>query len=78
MSRVAVIDYGMGNLHSVAKALEQVGHGVEVVVTAEPEQILTAGHVVFDKKKSGPFALFILYQPSLIPRSGGKYLARTD
>ena len=47
MSRVAVIDYGMGNLHSVAKALEQVGHGIEVVVTAEPEQILAAGHVVF-------------------------------
>ena len=47
MSRVAVIDYGMGNLHSVAKALEQVGQGIEVVVTAEPEQILTSGHVVF-------------------------------
>jgi glutamine amidotransferase len=47
MSRVAVIDYGMGNLHSVAKALEQVGQGIEVVVTAEPERILAAGHVVF-------------------------------
>jgi glutamine amidotransferase len=47
MSRVAVIDYGMGNLHSVAKALEQVGEGIEVVVTADAELILTAGHVVF-------------------------------
>ncbi|MFR1445851.1 imidazole glycerol phosphate synthase subunit HisH, partial [Acinetobacter baumannii] len=25
MQTVAVIDYGMGNLHSVAKALEHVG-----------------------------------------------------
>ena len=47
MSRVAVIDYGMGNLHSVAKALEHVGQGIEVTVTADPAQILTAGHVVF-------------------------------
>lgn len=27
MQTVAVIDYGMGNLHSVAKALEHVGAG---------------------------------------------------
>jgi glutamine amidotransferase len=47
MSRAAVIDYGMGNLHSVAKALEQVGHGVEVDVTSDPARILAAEHVVF-------------------------------
>lgn len=46
MSKVAVIDYGMGNLHSVAKALEQVGHGVEVVVTPDAETIQSATHVV--------------------------------
>ncbi len=46
MSTVAVIDYGMGNLHSVAKALEKVGHGVEVQVTADAGHILTADHVV--------------------------------
>ncbi|MEH6472342.1 MAG: imidazole glycerol phosphate synthase subunit HisH, partial [Halopseudomonas sp.] len=28
MSSVAVIDYGMGNLHSVAKALEHVQPGI--------------------------------------------------
>jgi len=28
---VAVIDYGMGNLHSVASALEYVGKSVECV-----------------------------------------------
>ncbi len=46
MSTVAVIDYGMGNLHSVAKALEQVGKGVEVVVSHEAGRILAADHVV--------------------------------
>ena len=30
-SSVAVVDYGMGNLHSVASALEKVGDGVKVL-----------------------------------------------
>ena len=46
MSKVAVIDYGMGNLHSVAKALEHVGDGVEVLVTADPAAIRSADRVV--------------------------------
>ncbi len=46
MSSIAVIDYGMGNLHSVAKALEHVQPGVEVRVTADPEQILSADRVL--------------------------------
>lgn len=44
--RVAVIDYGMGNLHSVASALAHVGAG-EVHVTCEPEEIRAADRVVF-------------------------------
>lgn len=46
-SSVAVIDYGMGNLHSVAKALEHVAPGTEVLVTADPEKIASADRVVF-------------------------------
>lgn len=46
MSSVAVIDYGMGNLHSVAKALEKVGEGVEVKVTSDAQTILSADRVV--------------------------------
>lgn len=46
MSTVAVIDYGMGNLHSVAKALERVGSGVHVEVTHMPETIRQADRVV--------------------------------
>ena len=44
---VAVIDYGMGNLHSVASALEHVGKNVDVIVTADAEKILAADRVVF-------------------------------
>ncbi|MCW8986613.1 MAG: imidazole glycerol phosphate synthase subunit HisH [Gammaproteobacteria bacterium] len=46
MSSVAVIDYGMGNLHSVAKALEKVGEGVEVNVTSDARTILSSDRVV--------------------------------
>lgn len=44
---VAVIDYGMGNLHSVASALEKVGDGVTVHVTDSPEVIFAADKVIF-------------------------------
>ncbi|MGK0441004.1 MAG: imidazoleglycerol phosphate synthase glutamine amidotransferase subunit HisH [Pseudohongiellaceae bacterium] len=30
-SSIAVIDYGMGNLHSVASALEHFGENVDVI-----------------------------------------------
>lgn len=37
---IAIIDYGMGNLHSVSKAVERLGY--EAVVTGDPAQILAA------------------------------------
>ncbi|MCR2803934.1 imidazole glycerol phosphate synthase subunit HisH [Paenibacillus soyae] len=37
---IAIIDYGMGNLHSVSKAVERLGY--EAVVTADPQTILEA------------------------------------
>ena len=43
---VAVIDYGMGNLHSVASALEHVG-AERVLVTHDADQIRQADRVVF-------------------------------
>lgn len=43
---VAVIDYGMGNLHSAASALQHVGAD-EVVVTHDAEVIRNADRVVF-------------------------------
>ena len=46
MQTVAVIDYGMGNLHSVAKALEHVGAG-RVLVTSDKAIIREADRIVF-------------------------------
>jgi glutamine amidotransferase len=47
MSSVAVIDYGMGNLHSIAKALQHASPENEVCVTSSPEAIMNADRVVF-------------------------------
>lgn len=41
---IAIIDYDMGNLRSVAKAFEKIGAGVQV--TRDPGTILGASHVV--------------------------------
>ncbi len=43
---IAVIDYGMGNLHSVASALRHVG-ATEVLITNDKDQICAANRVIF-------------------------------
>ena len=43
---VAVIDYGMGNLHSVESALREAGASL-VTVTADADAILAADRIVF-------------------------------
>ena len=48
MATVAVVDYGMGNLRSVSQAVLHVaaGSGVDVVVTQNPADVMTADRVV--------------------------------
>ena len=41
---IAIIDYGMGNLRSVQKALEAVGHRAEV--TCDPDRVRAADKVI--------------------------------
>jgi glutamine amidotransferase len=47
MSTVAIIDYGMGNLHSIAKALQHAAPEVEVKIETSAKAILNAERVVF-------------------------------
>ena len=51
---IAVIDYGMGNLRSVSKALEHVAGDVPVVVTADPAVVAAAERVVFPGQGAMP------------------------
>ncbi|MEQ9506497.1 MAG: imidazole glycerol phosphate synthase subunit HisH [Hyphomonas sp.] len=47
MSRVALIDYGSGNLHSCARALVAVAAGAhEIAVTNRPEDLAQADRIV--------------------------------
>ena len=43
---VAIIDYGSGNLRSVAKAFERVADGRKITVTSSPADIIAASHIV--------------------------------
>lgn len=55
MSTVAVVDYGMGNLRSVAKALEHVADaGTRIVVTSDARQVREADRVVFPGQGAMP------------------------
>lgn len=46
MTTVAVVDYGMGNLRSVAKAIEHVAPNAKVLVTADAAAVAAADRVV--------------------------------
>jgi glutamine amidotransferase len=54
MTSIAVIDYGMGNLRSVSKALEHVAPDAEVHVTSDPELVRQAERVVFPGQGAMP------------------------
>jgi glutamine amidotransferase len=51
---IAVVDYGMGNLRSVSKALEHVAPTKNVVVTSHPDDVAKASRVVFPGQGAMP------------------------
>src|SRR3970040_152283 len=75
---IAIIDYGMGNLRSVQKGFERMGH--EAVVTRDPGTILNAGKVVLPGVGAFPDCMRNLDQYGLIEavhksiRSGKPFL----
>jgi glutamine amidotransferase len=67
MSYIAVVDYGMGNLRSVSKAIEHVARGVPVLVTSDPQMVLGAQRVVFPGQGAMPDCMRELDQRGLRP-----------
>ncbi len=51
---IAVVDYGMGNLKSVSKAIEHVAPNKSVIVTSNPQDIHAADRVVFPGQGAMP------------------------
>jgi glutamine amidotransferase len=54
MSDVAVVDYGMGNLRSVAKAIEHVSPRLRVTITSDAREIHRASRIVFPGQGAMP------------------------
>ncbi|WP_020166908.1 MULTISPECIES: imidazole glycerol phosphate synthase subunit HisH [Methylotenera] len=51
---IAVVDYGMGNLRSVSKAVEHVAQGKSVVITSDASVIQLAERIVFPGQGAMP------------------------
>ena len=63
--RIAIVDYGMGNLRSVQKALAHVARDAEVRITADPEDIRRADRVVFPGQGAMPDCMRCLEESGL-------------
>ena len=57
---IAVVDYGMGNLRSVAKAIRHVAPEADVVVSADPAVIRAASRVVLPGQSAMPDCMRML------------------
>jgi imidazole glycerol-phosphate synthase subunit HisH len=64
---IAVIDYGMGNLRSVSKALEHIAGDKQVIVTADPAVVASAERVVFPGQGAMPDCMRELQARGLRP-----------
>ena len=54
MNRIVVVDYGMGNLRSVAQALRQVAPEADVRISGEVQDIRAADRVVLPGQGAMP------------------------
>jgi imidazole glycerol-phosphate synthase subunit HisH len=62
---IAIVDYGMGNLRSVAKAIEHVAAGITVQITADPAAVRSADRVVFPGQGAMPDCMRYLRESGL-------------
>ena len=69
MSTVAVLDYGMGNLRSVAQAVMAAAHGtdIKVVITADPQAVDAAERVVLPGQGAMRDCMRELHDSGLMP-----------
>ena len=63
--RISIVDYGMGNLRSVQKALQHVAAGDEVEITSDPAAIRSADRVVFPGQGAMPDCMRSLQESGL-------------
>ena len=61
---VTIVDYGAGNLRSVAKAVEKLGHTHQI--TDDPEKVLKARAVIFPGQGASEPAMRALHHKGLV------------
>ena len=66
MNKIVVVDYGMGNLRSVAQALMHVAPEAEVTVSAEADAIRAADRIVFPGQGAMPDCMQSLRNSGLL------------
>ncbi len=62
---IAIIDYGAGNLRSVAKAIARLGY--EAMVTSDPDQVLKADIVILPGVGAAGDTMYSLERLGLVP-----------
>jgi glutamine amidotransferase len=60
---ILIVDYGMGNLHSVANAVREIGH--HPVISANPSDVLSADYIILPGVGSFRSAMSRLEQSGL-------------
>jgi len=65
MIDIAVVDYGMGNLRSVAKALKHVAPERTIVVSGDPDTIRSAARIVLPGQSAMPDCIRSLNESGL-------------
>jgi glutamine amidotransferase len=65
MNRIVVVDYGMGNLRSVAQALRAAAPDADVVISGEVAQIKRADRLVFPGQGAMPDCMACLRESGL-------------
>src|SRR5262249_33615063 len=65
LTDIAVVDYGMGNLKSVAKALRHVAPERTIVVSSDPSTIRNATRVVLPGQSAMPDCMRCLHESGL-------------
>ena len=66
MNKIVVVDYGMGNLRSVAQALIHVAPEAEVTITHDPEAIRAADRIVLPGQGAMPDCMASLRESGLL------------
>jgi len=66
VSSIAIVDYGMGNFHSVARALRAAAPEADVRICRQPAEILSASRIVFPGQGAMPDCMRTLRESGLL------------